>query len=67
MGVVAAEMIGADSGIGYLIMQSRLMVQPERMFVGLLSLSVVGLLTDQVFRISVNWATRRFTQYQERA
>lgn len=66
MGVVAAEMIGASSGIGYLIMQSRLMIQPERMFVGLLSLSIVGLITDRLFRFAVIWTSRRFTQYQER-
>lgn len=66
MGVVAAEMIGASNGIGYLIMQSRLMIQPERMFVGLLSLSIVGLITDRLFRFAVLWTSRRFTQYQER-
>jgi ABC-type nitrate/sulfonate/bicarbonate transport system permease component len=66
MGVVAAEMIGASTGIGYLIMQSRLMVQPERMFVGLLSLSVVGLASDRLFRLAVAWSTKRFTQYQSR-
>ena len=66
MGVVAAEMIGANSGIGYLIMQSRQMIEPERMFVGLLSLSVVGLATDRLFRFAVQWSSKRFTQYQEK-
>ena len=66
MGVVAAEMIGANTGIGYLIMQSRLMILPERMFVGFVSLSVIGLLTDRVFRSLLDWSTKRFTQYQER-
>jgi ABC-type nitrate/sulfonate/bicarbonate transport system permease component len=64
MGVVAAEMIGANSGIGYLIMQSRLMILPERMFVGFVSLSIIGLLTDRFFRLLLDWSTRRFTQYQ---
>jgi ABC-type nitrate/sulfonate/bicarbonate transport system permease component len=67
MGVVAAEMIGASTGIGYLIMQSRQLVQPERMFVGLVTLSVVGLATDRAFRAAVEWTTRRFTQYQARS
>jgi ABC-type nitrate/sulfonate/bicarbonate transport system permease component len=64
MGVVAAEMIGASTGIGYLIMQSRLMILPERMFVGLVSLSIVGLITDRIFRWLLDWSTKRFTQYQ---
>jgi ABC-type nitrate/sulfonate/bicarbonate transport system permease component len=64
MGVVAAEMIGASVGIGYLIMQSQMLVQPARMFVGLITLGVVGLLIDRLFRMVVAMTTRRYIQYQ---
>jgi ABC-type nitrate/sulfonate/bicarbonate transport system permease component len=64
MGVVAAEMIGASVGIGYLIMQSQMLVQPARMFVGLITLGVVGLFIDRLYRIVVAFTTRRYIQYQ---
>jgi ABC-type nitrate/sulfonate/bicarbonate transport system permease component len=50
MSVVAAELIAAESGIGFLIMQSRFSLLTDRMFVGLVSLGVLGLLSDWVFR-----------------
>jgi ABC-type nitrate/sulfonate/bicarbonate transport system permease component len=64
MGVVAAEMIGASVGIGYLIMQSQMLVQPARMFVGLITLGIVGLLIDRLYRVVVEMTTRRYVQYQ---
>lgn len=64
MGVVAAEMIGASVGIGYLIMQSQMLVQPAKMFVGLITLGVVGLLTDRLYRVVIMKTTRRYVQYQ---
>jgi len=48
--VVAAEMIAANSGVGYFIMQARLLVQTERIFVGLVALSAMGFVTDRLFR-----------------
>lgn len=50
MSVVAAELIAAESGIGFLIMQSRFSLLTDRMFVGLVSLGVLGLLSDWIFR-----------------
>ena len=67
MGVVAAEMIAADSGIGFLIMQSRLMIQTERMFVGLVTLGLVGALTDRAFRVTINRLMSRYMLYTTRA
>lgn len=54
MGVVAAEMIAADSGVGFLIMQSRNMFLPDQMFAGLFMLGVIGMLTDRAFRYALN-------------
>lgn len=50
MSVVAAEMIAANEGIGYFIMQARLLVQTQRIFVGLVTLGLMGFLADRVYR-----------------
>ena len=50
MGIVAAEMIAAQSGIGYLIMQSRMLLRTDIMFVGLVTLGVLGAVIDGVFQ-----------------
>jgi ABC-type nitrate/sulfonate/bicarbonate transport system permease component len=59
--VVAAEIIAANSGIGYLIMQSRYLLQIDRMFVGLLVLGVLGAATDQLFQFAMRNTMTRFT------
>lgn len=60
MVVVAAEMIGASSGIGYLIMQSRYQALTTKMFVGILLLGVMGVSFDVLFRRLVTAALPRF-------
>jgi len=50
MSVIAAEMIAANSGIGYFIMQARLLIQVDRIFVGLVVLGLTGFLTDRLYR-----------------
>jgi ABC-type nitrate/sulfonate/bicarbonate transport system permease component len=60
MGVVAAEMIGADTGVGFLIMQSQSMLLPEQMFTGLFMLGVLGLLSDRVFQAIIQRVMRRY-------
>jgi ABC-type nitrate/sulfonate/bicarbonate transport system permease component len=49
MAVVAAELIAARSGIGNLIMQSRTLLETDRMFVGLAVLAVMGGAADWTF------------------
>jgi sulfonate transport system permease protein len=44
--VIAAEMIASMRGIGYMIQYAREMSQPATMFVGLLTLGIVGLALD---------------------
>jgi ABC-type nitrate/sulfonate/bicarbonate transport system permease component len=63
MSVVAAELLAAQSGLGYLIMQSRVMVQTERMFVGLLALASLGLFLDACFVQLGRLTMRRYTDY----
>ncbi len=48
--VVAAEMIAADTGLGYLIFNSRLWMATDRIFIGIVCLGTLGLITDRFFR-----------------
>jgi NitT/TauT family transport system permease protein len=67
MSVVAAEMVAAEDGIGFLIMQSRNMLLPEQMFIGLFLLGFVGLTTDRLFQISIKRLMRRYMIMMEQA
>ena len=60
MGVVAAEMLAADKGIGFLIMQSTNIIAPDEMFVGFFMLGSFGLITDQLFRMTIHKLMRRY-------
>ena len=64
MGIVAAELIGAREGLGFLIMNSQLLLQTDQLFVGLLALGVVGLCVDRAFRSILQRCTRRYMQMQ---
>jgi len=63
MGIVAAELIGAREGLGFLIMNSQMLLQSDQLFVGLLALGVVGLIVDRVFRAILARCTRRYMQF----
>jgi sulfonate transport system permease protein len=51
MCVVGAELIAASSGIGYLIMYSRELLQSDVMYVGVFSIGITGFLIDKLLRI----------------
>ena len=63
MGIVAAELIGASEGLGFLIMNSQMLLQTDQLFVGLLSLGVVGLVVDRIFRAVLARSMRRYMQF----
>lgn len=63
MGIVAAELIGAREGLGFLIMNSQLLLQTDQLFVGLLALGVVGLIVDRIFRTILTRSMRRYMQF----
>lgn len=44
--VIAAEMLAAQSGIGYLIQNSSLMLETDRMYAGILTLTIIGLVLN---------------------
>ncbi len=60
--IVAAEFVGARSGIGYLGWNSRQIFAVERMYVGLLTTAVIGFgtaaLPNLVERALIPWKAR---------
>ncbi len=61
MTVVSAEMIAAQSGIGYLIFNSRLFMQTDRIFVGIITLGIMGLVADFVVRFLARKLAYRYS------
>lgn len=59
--IVAAEMIGAQSGLGYLIVYSRLVMRTDIIFVAIITLGLLGLASDQLFRLAIARFARRYT------
>ena len=51
MCVVAAELIAASSGIGYLIMDARQLSQSDVVFVGMITIGVIGKLMDGLIKL----------------
>lgn len=58
-GIVAAEMLAAQEGIGFLIMQSTNIIEPRDMWIGFVLLGTFGMLTDQLLRSVINRLARR--------
>jgi NitT/TauT family transport system permease protein len=61
MTVVAAEMLGAESGLGYLILSSRLWMATDKIFIGILVLGLLGFSVDRMFEILI----KRFARHYE--
>lgn len=60
MTVVSAEMVAAQSGVGFLIFHSRLFLLTEWIFVGILTLGIMGFITDRTFRMLAAVLLRRY-------
>jgi NitT/TauT family transport system permease protein/taurine transport system permease protein len=63
MSIIPAEILAADSGIGYLLQKSSMLMQTNRIFVALLTICIVGFLADRLFRILVDRTLTRFTSF----
>jgi len=48
MAIIGAEMIASNEGVGFLIWNSRLFFRTDWIFVGLISLGLMGFLTDRL-------------------
>jgi NitT/TauT family transport system permease protein len=53
--LVVAELVAANSGLGYAILKAQRFLQTDRIFVGIIVIGLIGLGTDQVLR----WIHRR--------
>lgn len=60
MTVVSAEMVAAKSGIGFLIFNSRLFLLTEWIFVGIITLGLMGFVSDRALRIVANRLLSRY-------
>lgn len=60
MAIVSAEMLAAKEGIGYLIWTSRLYFRTDWIFLGLISLGLMGFLTDKVLRVIGSSTMKRY-------
>ena len=57
--LIIAEIVAADSGIGYVIMSARRYVKTDEVMAGILAIGIIGLATDQAIR----WLHRRCFVY----
>lgn len=62
MALVAAELVGAPSGLGFLIEDSRNLLFTERVILGMVLIGMLGFLMDQLMRLAqrvlVPWAQK---------
>src|SRR5262249_61148181 len=54
LSIIPAEILAADSGLGFLLQQSSLLVQTNRVFVVLAVFGILGYVSDRVFRVVVS-------------
>ena len=54
--IVAAEMIAANSGLGYVILQAGNYLQTPLVFAGIATIGLVGLMFDTGLRTTLRWA-----------
>lgn len=55
MALVAAELVGANSGLGFLINDARTLLRTDYVIVGMVTIGVVGLLIDRGVRMLGAW------------
>lgn len=62
--VVAAELIAATGGLGYLIMDARQLMQTDQVLVGMLSIGAMGKLLDVILKAAEHRLIRWKTTFQ---
>jgi NitT/TauT family transport system permease protein len=50
--LVVAELVAANSGLGYSILKAQRFLQTDKIFVGILLIGLIGLVMDQMFRLA---------------
>jgi len=49
--LVVAELVAANSGLGYAILKAQRFLQTDKIFAGIILIGLIGLVTDQLFRL----------------
>jgi NitT/TauT family transport system permease protein/taurine transport system permease protein len=63
MSIIPAEILAADSGIGYLLQKSSMLLQTNRIFVALLTICILGFVVDRIFRFIVDRTMSRYMAF----
>jgi NitT/TauT family transport system permease protein/taurine transport system permease protein len=63
MSIIPAEILAADSGIGYLLEKSSMLLQTNRIFVALLTICILGFVVDRIFRFFVDRILSRYMSF----
>lgn len=63
MSIIPAEILAADSGIGYLLQKSSMLLNTNRIFVALLTICILGFVVDRIFRFLVDWILARYMAF----
>jgi NitT/TauT family transport system permease protein len=50
--LVVAELVAANSGLGYSILRAQRFLQTDKIFVGIILIGLIGLVMDQLFRLA---------------
>ena len=53
--LVVAELVAANKGLGYFILNSMRGLFTDQIFLGIMVIGLLGLITDQVFKLLRNW------------
>ena len=53
--IIGAEMIAADTGLGYLILDAQAMSRSDKVIIGILAIGLLGLLLDGLFALLQYW------------
>jgi NitT/TauT family transport system permease protein len=64
MTIVAAEMLAADSGIGFIMWTSRGFMLTDQIFVALIALGLMGFAADWFFRLAASQLLRRYRVFR---
>jgi ABC-type nitrate/sulfonate/bicarbonate transport system permease component len=62
MSIIPAEILAADSGIGYLLQKSSMLMQTSTIFVALLTICILGFTVDRLFRALVSTLLWRYVR-----
>jgi NitT/TauT family transport system permease protein len=53
--LVVAELVAANKGLGYFILNSMRGLFTDQIFLGIMTIGLLGLITDQLFKLMRNW------------